>query len=106
MQKDSADFLQTPEKASNLNTPRITELVCSFLISLPNYVSLIPYIQLTTMQAPSQESATTSESPAAEASGGWMDIIKNHVVNVGSTVVNAGSAVTSGIVGQHVRSCQ
>ena len=29
-----------------------------------------------------------------------MDIIKTHVVNVGSTVANAGSAVTSGIVGQ------
>ena len=52
------------------------------------------------MQAPSHEAATTSEPTATEASGGWMDIIKTHVVNVGSTVVSAGSAVTSGIVGQ------
>lgn len=29
-----------------------------------------------------------------------MDIIKTHVVNVGSTMASAGSAVTSGIVGQ------
>ncbi len=57
------------------------------------------------MQAPSQETAT-SEPHTIEASGGWMDIIKSHVVNVGSTVVSAGSAVTSGIVGQLVRSCQ
>jgi hypothetical protein len=29
-----------------------------------------------------------------------MDIIKSHVVSVGSTVASAGSAVTSGIAGQ------
>jgi hypothetical protein len=52
------------------------------------------------MQVPSQEAVATSDTPATESSGGWMDVIKAHVVNVGSTVVSAGSAVTSGIVGQ------
>jgi len=72
------DLLQTPEKATNLKTPRVTE------------------------SAPSEEAATTSEplsAPAAEAPGGWMDMIKAGVVSVGSTVASAGSAVTSGIVG-------
>jgi hypothetical protein len=52
------------------------------------------------MQDPSQDALTTSGPPVNEASGGWMDIIKSHVVSVGSTVASAGSAVTSGIAGQ------
>jgi hypothetical protein len=74
---ESVDLLRTPEKATNLKTPRVTESV------------------------PSQEAAAASEplsAPAAEAPSGWMDIIKAGVVSVGSTVASAGSAVTSGIV--------
>lgn len=73
LQSDSSDFLRTPEKTKAC-TPRVTESV------------------------PSQEAVATSDTPATESSGGWMDVIKAHVVNVGSTVVSAGSAVTSGIV--------
>ena len=51
------------------------------------------------IQASSEEVANASEPHATETSGGWMDFIKTQVAQVGSTVVSAGSAVTSGIAG-------
>ncbi len=45
------------------------------------------------------EAANSSEPHASETSGGWMDFIKTQVAHVGSSVVSAGSAVTSGIAG-------
>jgi hypothetical protein len=51
------------------------------------------------IQASSEEVANSSEPHATETSGGWMDFIKTQVAQVGSTVVSAGSAVTSGIAG-------
>jgi len=72
---DCLDVLQTPEKASMIQTPRVT----------------------VTESASSEEVANASEPHATETSGGWMDFIKTQVAQVGSTVVSAGSAVTSGI---------